>query len=245
MKILPTINISKLNYWLLICIAKNFIWTTLKMIFSIFRFFCTLRFQIYKYCPNHTSMEILLFRCRAKNWLLWLVLCSRLTYLIVILLPYIAILNCVSLCFLCYLKEDIYRYDSQVNLTRQLKSCPTIPCKPHSCVSVLIWNLFLMDNIESWNMACHKRASGYMTLLIKSLHRVSHVPARLSTESETQIARLLCSERNPQRGSVMTGLRGLDEVRSPLVVCLPIPSGQKNTITHEAFSRCSSAAVSY
>ncbi len=54
------INISKLNYWLVICIAKNFIWTTLKMIFSIFRFFCTLRFQIYKYCPiitNHTSME--------------------------------------------------------------------------------------------------------------------------------------------------------------------------------------------
>ncbi len=38
------------------------------MIFSIFRFFCTLRFQIYKYCPiitNHTSMEILFiaFRC--------------------------------------------------------------------------------------------------------------------------------------------------------------------------------------
>ncbi len=28
--------------------------TTLKMIFSI----CTLRFQIFKYCPNHTSMEI-------------------------------------------------------------------------------------------------------------------------------------------------------------------------------------------
>ncbi len=58
----PTVNISKLNFWLLICIAKNFIWTTLKMIFSIFRFFCTLRFQIYKYCPiitNHTSMEIL------------------------------------------------------------------------------------------------------------------------------------------------------------------------------------------
>ncbi len=30
------------------------------MIFSIFRFFCTLRFQIFKYCPiitNHTSME--------------------------------------------------------------------------------------------------------------------------------------------------------------------------------------------
>ncbi len=44
----PTVNISKLNFWLVICIAKNFIWTTLKMIFSIFWFFCTLRFQIFK-----------------------------------------------------------------------------------------------------------------------------------------------------------------------------------------------------
>ncbi len=64
MKIFCTVNISKLNFWLVICIAKNFIWTTLKMIFSIFRFFCTLRFQIYKYCPiitNHTSMERYLF----------------------------------------------------------------------------------------------------------------------------------------------------------------------------------------
>ncbi len=33
---IPTVNISKLNYSLLICIAKNFIWTKLKMIFSIF-----------------------------------------------------------------------------------------------------------------------------------------------------------------------------------------------------------------
>ncbi len=49
----PTINISKLNVCLVICIAKNFIWTTLKAIFSILRywvrFFCTLRFQIYPY----------------------------------------------------------------------------------------------------------------------------------------------------------------------------------------------------
>ncbi len=29
---------SKLHFWLVICIAKNFIWTTLKGIFSIFRF---------------------------------------------------------------------------------------------------------------------------------------------------------------------------------------------------------------
>ncbi len=49
----PTVNISKLHFWLVICIAKNFIWTTLKMIFSIFWFFCTLRFQIFaKYYPN-------------------------------------------------------------------------------------------------------------------------------------------------------------------------------------------------
>ncbi len=27
------------NFWLVICIAKNLIWTTLKVIFSIFRFF--------------------------------------------------------------------------------------------------------------------------------------------------------------------------------------------------------------
>ncbi len=30
----PTINISKLNFWYVLCIAKNFIWTTLKAIFS-------------------------------------------------------------------------------------------------------------------------------------------------------------------------------------------------------------------
>ncbi len=86
----PTINISKLNFWLVICIAKNFIWTTLKMIFSIFRFFCTLRFLKYKCCPIitiHTSMEILFIKLSgdvyisiSKNWPLWLLLCSRATY---------------------------------------------------------------------------------------------------------------------------------------------------------------------
>ncbi len=56
MKIFCIVNISKLNIWLVICIAENFIWTTLKMIFSIFRFFAPS-----KYCPNHTSMESYLF----------------------------------------------------------------------------------------------------------------------------------------------------------------------------------------
>ncbi len=32
---------------LVICMAKNFICTTLKEIFSIFRFLCTLRFQVF------------------------------------------------------------------------------------------------------------------------------------------------------------------------------------------------------
>ncbi len=32
------VNISKLNYWLVICIAMYFIWTTLKMIFNILIF---------------------------------------------------------------------------------------------------------------------------------------------------------------------------------------------------------------
>ncbi len=76
-----TVNISKLNYWLVISIAKNFIWTTLKMIFSIFGFFCILRFQIYKYCPiitNHTSMEIWFIQlCDFEILMLRLVLWSR------------------------------------------------------------------------------------------------------------------------------------------------------------------------
>ncbi len=65
----PTILISKLNFWLVICIAKNFIWTTLKLIFSIYIFFFApldSRFSnsciSAKYCPiltNHTSIESL------------------------------------------------------------------------------------------------------------------------------------------------------------------------------------------
>ncbi len=34
----PTVNISKNNFGLVMCFAKNLIWTTLKAIFSIFRF---------------------------------------------------------------------------------------------------------------------------------------------------------------------------------------------------------------
>ncbi len=60
----PTLNISKVNFWLVICIAKIFIWTTLKMIFSIFRFFFApsdSRFShsciSAKYCPLITNIH--------------------------------------------------------------------------------------------------------------------------------------------------------------------------------------------
>ncbi len=92
-----TVNISKLHFLLVICIAKNFIWTTLKAIFSIFRFFFTPSDSRYvnscisaKYCPiltNHTSMESLFVQLLdgvyisiLKNWHLRLVLSSKVTY---------------------------------------------------------------------------------------------------------------------------------------------------------------------
>ncbi len=42
----PTVNISKCNFWLVICITKNFIWTTLNVIFLFF--FAPFRFCIFK-----------------------------------------------------------------------------------------------------------------------------------------------------------------------------------------------------
>ncbi len=71
----PAENISKLNFWLVVCIAKNFIWTTLNAIFSIFWFFAPSdsRFSnsciSAKYCPiltNHTSMESLFIQKMLK-----------------------------------------------------------------------------------------------------------------------------------------------------------------------------------
>ncbi len=73
MKIFCIVNISKPNYWLVICIAKNLIWTTLKMIFSIFRCFCTLRFQIFKYCPIITNHGADVLWCRVDVSDVWCV----------------------------------------------------------------------------------------------------------------------------------------------------------------------------
>jgi len=45
----PTVNISKPNFWLNNMHGWELHWTTLKVIFSIFRFSCTFRFQIFSY----------------------------------------------------------------------------------------------------------------------------------------------------------------------------------------------------
>ncbi len=57
MKIFCTVNISKHNSNMH---CKELHLNNFKDDFlNIWIFFCTLRFQIFKYCPNHTSMEIL------------------------------------------------------------------------------------------------------------------------------------------------------------------------------------------
>ncbi len=47
----PTVNMSKLDFCLILCIAKNLIWTTLKLILSVFRFFFP-DFNLVVYGPN-------------------------------------------------------------------------------------------------------------------------------------------------------------------------------------------------
>ncbi len=93
----PTINIPRLNFLLVICIVKDFIWNTLKAIFSIFflfKFFALSDFRFSnscisaKYCPiltNHTAMECILFSFfqmmyKTQFKTKWLVLWSRVTY---------------------------------------------------------------------------------------------------------------------------------------------------------------------
>ncbi len=58
---LPTVNISKRNFSLVICMAKNLIWTTLKAIFSIFIYYFSRSNSCIwaKYFPIITNMESL------------------------------------------------------------------------------------------------------------------------------------------------------------------------------------------
>ncbi len=67
--IFSTVNISILNFLLVICIAKNLIWTILKAIFSVFLIFgpsdsrysnSCISAKYYPILTNHTSMESLL-----------------------------------------------------------------------------------------------------------------------------------------------------------------------------------------
>ncbi len=53
----PTVNISKLNFYLVICIAKNLIWTTLKAIFLEIPDFQIVVSRPNIVLTNHTSME--------------------------------------------------------------------------------------------------------------------------------------------------------------------------------------------
>ncbi len=84
----PTINISKRYYWLVICIAKNLIWTTLKVIFSIFRFLPDFPIVISRSNPNKKYINATLIYAAfrwcinlkfLKNWPLWLVPLFRVT----------------------------------------------------------------------------------------------------------------------------------------------------------------------
>ncbi len=94
-----TVNISKLHFWLLICITENFIWTNLRLFFQYLDFFAASDSRVSnscisaKYCPiltNHTSIIYYLFIQLSddlyisilKNWHLRLVLWSRVTYYI-------------------------------------------------------------------------------------------------------------------------------------------------------------------
>ncbi len=85
----PTVNISKLNCWLVICIAKDFILSASKAIFSVFRFFWAPSvpdFQIVVsqtniVYPNKTHQwKAYLFFHTSQCWPLWLVLFSRVTF---------------------------------------------------------------------------------------------------------------------------------------------------------------------
>ncbi len=68
----PTINISKLNFWFVICFPKNFIWTTLKAIFSVFRiFFCIQIFKIVVSQPNIVISQPIIRWCINLNKKKW------------------------------------------------------------------------------------------------------------------------------------------------------------------------------
>ncbi len=75
----PTINIKTffLHFWLVLFIAKNFILTTLKLIFTVFRFFCTLSLILSYHNKPYINGKLIYFDVEH----LWLVLWSRVTHM--------------------------------------------------------------------------------------------------------------------------------------------------------------------
>ncbi len=78
----PTVNISKLNFWLVICIAKNFIWTNLKVIFSIFGFFLHPQIPDFQIVVSQPNIVLLYKYCHICSAVRWLVLWFRVTFII-------------------------------------------------------------------------------------------------------------------------------------------------------------------
>ncbi len=48
----------KTYFWLVVCIAKNLIWTTLKVIFSVFRFFLHLQIPDFQIVVSRTNIVL-------------------------------------------------------------------------------------------------------------------------------------------------------------------------------------------
>ncbi len=138
----PTVNIYKLNFWLAICIAKNFICKALNVIFSIFRFCLffatsdsrfTNSFISAKYCPiltSHTLMESLFIQLWYDQPL-WLILWSRFT-----LMYFSAILKSTYLQILLWIFFSLYW--CQFSLF----------CENEQKVWLIIWFMFLLITQE-------------------------------------------------------------------------------------------------
>ncbi len=63
---ISTVNILKRNYWLVICIAKNLIWTALKKIFRIIWIFLHPHIPDLQILSNHNKpyiINLIFFNC--------------------------------------------------------------------------------------------------------------------------------------------------------------------------------------
>ncbi len=149
-----TVNIKKRNFWLLICIAKNLIWTTLKMIFSIFRFFCTFRFpnscisvNYYPIITIHTSMEILFIQCILTNLPLGLVLWSRVSYIYIYIYIYKCNLLCDKSCIFSIITPDFsVTWSSEIIINLIFSKLFVLLYAVHNHFAALLFIIFYASN---------------------------------------------------------------------------------------------------